>query len=219
MLPSSDRSRNVTVDEDDAMMQSRSESGDLLSQSMSYLQRVLLGNEQLQFERSGNKDEDSWIRGSTAYSSFLSRQRPLLPYSKPAKEGQINHDDVLTGLSIDPSQYPVSPTTGRGTTAHRSVYISQRAPQSPRVANSSFQQRTSCWATYPGPFSPTDAASHSMLSLDSTCSPRASNSPLVRCARARRGGASARHTPLLRPAPAPACLTPTAARADNPDGE
>ena len=125
-LLSSGHSPIVAVDGCDAMTQNTNKSGDLLSQSMSYLQKVLLGNEQLQFERSGSKDEDSWIGGSTAYSSYLSRQRPLLPYSRPTKEAKFNRDDAITGLSIDSSQYPVRLVTGRGIASNRVAYISRR---------------------------------------------------------------------------------------------
>jgi hypothetical protein len=188
---------------------------------MSYLQRVLLGNEQLHFERSGNKDEDSWIGGSTTYSSYLSRQRPLLPYSKPAT---IYRDDVLTGLSIDPSQYPASPVTGRNAATNRAAYDSPRTPHSPMAV----RQKSSCCKVTPSQFSPAPHSQppqlESALSRDTASSPRAANSPLMRCSRSMRtGGGGARRLSMpLRPAPAPACLTPTAARAfhaDNSDAD
>jgi hypothetical protein len=228
-FPSSECSLDTTVKEDDTA-QNRNEKGDLLVQSMSYLQKILLGNEQLRFERFRYKDDDNWIGSSAAYSSYLSRQRPLLPYSKPTTS---NRDDVLTGLSIDPSQQPASPAIGRGTSASY-AYSSPRAAQSPMAAKSGYlaacnsprppqspltrpdnRPRTSCWTLNPGQFSPArHFLARSTVPRDTVSSPHPANSPPVRCARAVRASSSARrlHMPL-RPAPSPACLTPTGDRA------
>eukprot|EP00291_Cryptomonas_curvata_P018812 CAMPEP_0172167256 /NCGR_PEP_ID=MMETSP1050-20130122/9470_1 /TAXON_ID=233186 /ORGANISM="Cryptomonas curvata, Strain CCAP979/52" /LENGTH=238 /DNA_ID=CAMNT_0012838025 /DNA_START=43 /DNA_END=759 /DNA_ORIENTATION=+ len=217
-MPSAEVPSMMIVEEglvEDEMTQDRNERDDLFSQGISYVQKILFRNKDLRFE---SKDGDSWAETSTVFPSFHSRPNPLLPHSKPDVESIINRDNVFTGLNIELSQYPASPATGLGTAAHRAAYISPKAPQSPMAANLGYRPRTSGWIVNPGQFSPVPhphAASQSTLSWsDATpSSPHAANLSPMRCTRAVRAGAGARrlHMPL-RPAPAPACLTPTAAR-------
>jgi hypothetical protein len=205
------------------MLQHTNERDDVLSHSMSYLQKILFGNKKLH-ERPGNNDEEV---GIVKDSIFSCGSRPLFPYSKPETESIVNRDDVFTGLNIDSSFDSctpasggglASPAMGRGSTSSCAAFISPRAPRSPMAANLGYRQRSSCWAASPGQSSPIPRphlASQSSLSWGDTTSssPRAANSPSGRCARAALGSGSARrlHLPLW-PAPAPACLTPTAAQ-------
>jgi hypothetical protein len=209
------------------------EPDNLVTQSMSYIHKILFGNKELRFERS--EDEDSWIESNGSYSIFHTGSSPLLPYSNPDMPRIVNRDDVFTRLNIDPTQNSSSPD-GRGLAFNRAIYIAPRTTQcpmsaisradynSPRTPRSpisvSYRPRTSCCAANQSQLSPKPhpyAASQSALSWGDTAplSPHAANSPhaALRNARSARGGAGARrlHVPQW-PAPAPACLTPTAAR-------